>query len=88
MPDPVTPDLDLGHVREGVVELDPMTGRMVIRSTTPSGFDYFDVQEALTKYKGQEVRCIIVPCSTIDKVAEMVNSGELPLDKVPTAQRS
>jgi hypothetical protein len=91
MPDPLTPpevELDLGHVREGVVELDPMTGHMVIRSETPTGFDFFDVQGALTKYVGQEVRVIIVPCSTIEKVSDLVNSGTLPLDQVPTAQRS
>ena len=91
MPDPVTPpelQLDLGHVREGVVEIDPITGRMLIRSEANEGYDFFDVQEALTKYAGQEVRVIIVPCSTIEKVSEMVHSGTLPLDQVPTARRS
>ena len=92
MPDPLTPPpevhLDLGHLREWVVELDPLTGHMVVRSEANEGYDFFDVQEALTKYAGQEVRVIIVPCSTIEKVSELVNSGTLPLDQVPTARRS
>ncbi len=86
MPDPVIPpDLDLGHVKEGVVEIDPMSGRMVLRSETPNGFEYFDVQEALTKYDGQEVRVVIVPFSTINRVAELVENGSLPAAEIPSA---
>lgn len=86
MPDPVIPsDLDLGHVKEGVVEIDPMTGRMVIRSETAEGFDYFDVQEALSKYDGQEVRVVIVPFSTINRVADLVENGSLPASAIPSA---
>jgi hypothetical protein len=89
MPDPVIPaDLDLGHIREGVIELDPMTGRMTLRSETADGFVYFDVQEALAKYAGQEVRVVIVPFSTINRLADLVESGATPLDQVPRAQRS
>lgn len=91
MPDSVNPadlDLDLGYIREGTVEIDPLTGRMVIRTTTTEGYEYLDVQEALTKYEGQDVRVVIVPCSTINKVADLVESGSLPLDQVPRTQRS
>jgi len=88
MPDPlIPPDLDLGHVKEGVVEIEPMSGRMVIRSETASGFDYFDVQEALTKYEGQEVRVVIVPFSTINRVAELVENGSLTPAELPSAGR-
>jgi aspartate/glutamate racemase len=89
MPDPLNAeDLDLGYIREGVVEIDPISGRMVIRTTTTEGYDYLDVQETLTKYAGQDVRIVIVPCSTIHKVADMVESVSLPLDQVPRTQRS
>jgi hypothetical protein len=87
MPDPVNLDgLDMGAVKEGVVEVDPMTGRMVIRSQTAQGtFDYFDVQEGLTRYKGQEVRIVIAPFATINALASMVENGTLPIDRVPQA---
>jgi hypothetical protein len=87
MPDQVIPsDLDLGIVREGVVEIDPLTGRMVIRTERPSGdYIYLDVQEALAKYAGQEVRVVIVPFATIHRVADLVESQSLPADRIPTA---
>lgn len=90
MPDPVVPPhLDLGHVKEGVVEIDPMSGRMTIRSEKSDGsFEYFDVQEALTKYEGEEVRVVIVPQRTINEVADLVESGSLPVGEVPSARRS
>lgn len=84
MPGPVD-DLDLGHVREGVVEIDPMSGRMVIRSETPEGFAYFDIQDALSKYEGQEVRVIIVPFSTINRIGDLVEDGSLSPDAIPSA---
>jgi hypothetical protein len=85
MPDPIPADLDLGHVREGVVEIDPMSGRMVIRSETPDGFAFFDVQDALEKYDGQEIRVIIVPISTINRVADLVEGGSLSPSAIPSA---
>jgi hypothetical protein len=86
MPD-IPADLDLGHVKEGVVEIDPMSGRMVIRSETSDGFEYFDVQDALTKYDGQEVRVVIVPFSTINRVADLVESGSISPSEIPSAGR-
>lgn len=89
MPDPVnSPDFDLGFVKEGTIEIDPMTGRMVVRSETANGFEYFDVQEALNKYEGMEVRVVIVPFETINRIADLVESGSLPLAEVPSASRS
>jgi hypothetical protein len=86
MPDPMTTeDLDYGHVKEGVVEIDPMTGRMTIRSEANGGFEHFDVQEALTKYRGEMVRVVIAPFSTINRLAQLVENGSLPLAEVPTA---
>ncbi len=82
-------ELDLGTVAEGIVEIDPMTGRMVIRvEDDQGGFQFIDVQEHLTKYKGQEVRFIVSPFSTINKLAEMVEKGELPVEQVPILRPS
>ena len=77
--------MDFGVVVEGVVELDPISGRMVIRSDSEKGFDYLDVQEALTKYQGQEVRFIVAPFSTINQLAAMVDQGEVTLEDLPLA---
>jgi hypothetical protein len=77
--------MDLGLVAEGIIELDPMTGRLVIRCEEPGGFRYVDVQEVLEKYRGQEVRFILVPLSTIDQIGQMVESGKIEIDGVPCA---
>lgn len=85
---PTTNDLDLGYVKEGVVELDPMTGRLVLRceSTEDYGtYYYFDVQEMLAKYKDEEVRLVIAPFATIKKLGEMVENGDLAIEEVPIA---
>lgn len=78
-------DLDLGQVREGIVEIDPMTGRMVLRCQGEDGSEYFDVQSALEAYRGEEVRVVIVPFTTINRVSELIESGQLPLDEAPRA---
>lgn len=75
--------MDFGFLKEGVIELDPMTGRMVVRCEGSSGYEYFDVQEALEKYKNEEVRVIIVPIATIDTVAGLVESGQMTLEEAP-----
>lgn len=81
--------MDLGTLVEGVVELDPMTGRMVLRIQQEDGSNVFlDVQEALEKYKGESIRFILTPLSTIEKLTEMVESGQLSPDDVPTVPRS
>ncbi len=77
--------LDLGVIAEGVVELDPMTGRMVVRTIGDDGSNQFiDVQEHLARYKGQDVRFIVTPLATVSQLAEMVEKGEVGLDQVPT----
>lgn len=82
-------ELDLGLMTEGVVELDPMTGRLVIRTEDSRGaFHFIDVQERLLHYKGQEVRLVITPLSTVAELAQMVERGELPLDQVPTLKKT
>ena len=77
--------MDLGILVEGVVELDPMSGRMVLRVQQVDGSNTFlDVQEQLERYKGEEIRFIVTPQRSIQELARMVESGELPVDQVPT----
>jgi hypothetical protein len=77
--------VDLGVLVEGVVELDPISGRMVLRVQQPDGSNTFvDVQEQLERYKGEEVRFIVTPQRSIQELARMVESGDLPVDQVPT----
>lgn len=69
--------MDFGTMAEGVVELDPMTGRLVLRCEREGGFDYLDVQGVLERYKGEEVRFIVVPFATIHQVADLVEQTSL-----------
>jgi hypothetical protein len=65
--------MDLGHLIEGVVEQDPMTDRYVIRTEDAQGRPVaFDVQEALAKYKGKEVRLTLATFENLAKLAAMV----------------
>jgi hypothetical protein len=79
--------MDLGIMAEGVVELDPMTGRLVLRCERPEGgFDYIDVQAVLERYKGEEVRFIMTPFATINRLAEMVEAGEIEMGDAQVAK--
>jgi hypothetical protein len=79
---------DLGIMVEGVVELDPMTGRLVLRYEAANGkFQFLDVQERLLKYKGEEVRCIITPMASVAKLAQMVEDGNVKLENAPTVPK-
>lgn len=81
--------MDLGTIVEGIVELDPMTGRLVLRCERPDGgFSYTDVQASLERYRGEEVRFILTPLATINKLASLVEAGELSLESVPQAKRN
>lgn len=81
--------MDLGMLTEGVVEWDPKTDRMVLRVPQEDGSSAFlDVQKVLERYKGEAVRFIVTPLSTIDRLAEMVDSGQLDPADVPTVPKS
>jgi len=81
--------MDLGTLLEGVIELDPMTGRMVLRVPQEDGTNEFvDIQERLETYKGEEVRFILTPLRTIAEIAEMVESGEIPPELAPVLKKS
>lgn len=72
-----TEELDFGVLVEGVVEIDPMTGRYLIRTTDrqerPIGID---VQKTMERYKGQSVRFILTPFETIEKLAQMAEQSQ------------
>lgn len=79
---------DLGIMVEGVVELDPMTGRLVIRYEAKDGsFQFLDVQERLLAYKGEDVRCIITPMAGVAELARMVESGAINPEDMPTVPK-
>lgn len=81
-------NLDLGLMVEGVVELDPMTGRLVIRHESADGVNTFaDIQDRLLQYKGQSVRCIITPMSSIAQLAHLVEKGGMSLEDIPTVPK-
>jgi hypothetical protein len=70
--------MDLGLMVEGVVELDPMTGRMVLRIQQEDGSNLFlDIQEQLEKHKGKEIRLIATPLEAIAELARMVEAGDI-----------
>lgn len=67
---------DIGHLIEGVVEQDPMTDRYFIRATDDEGKPIrFDVQEALAKLAGQDVRFTLVSLEQLAKLAAMVEQA-------------
>jgi citrate lyase gamma subunit len=71
-------DMDLGIMVEGVVELDPMTGRMVLRIQQDDGSNVFlDIQEQLAKQVGKEVRFILTPMTSIYELAKLVNVDDI-----------
>ncbi len=70
--------MDLGILVEGVLELDPMNGRMVLRIQQEDGSNVFvDIQEAAQKYKGEEVRFILTPIRVVNELARIVEAGEV-----------
>jgi len=73
--------LDLGHLIEGVVEQDPLSDRFLIKVEREDGTaSQFDVQEALSRYKGQEIRLTLASFDAINKLAAMVEAGDISLE--------
>jgi hypothetical protein len=70
--------MDLGIMVEGVVELDPISGRMVLRVQQPDGSNQLlDIEEQLEAHEGKEVRFILTPLEAIAELARLVQEGEL-----------
>jgi hypothetical protein len=77
MPEP----LEFGHLIEGVVEQDPLTDRYLIKIEKDDGtVTQFDIQAALARYKGQEVRLTLASFEAIEKLASMVEAGDISLE--------
>lgn len=67
---------NMGHLIEGVVEQDPLTDKLYIRTMTHDGKSgRFDVDEALAAYKGKEVRFTLVSFENLARLAELVEKG-------------
>ena len=77
-------ELDLGYLREGVVEAFPY-GQVLLRCGTVEVPEYFDVMQVLRDYEGQEVRVIVVPLATVETLASLMDAGCLNSDQVPKA---
>jgi hypothetical protein len=74
--------MDFGYLIEGVVEQDPLTDRYVIKVDKGDGtVAQFDIQEALARYKGQEVRLTLASFSDINALAAMVEQGTISLEE-------
>ena len=81
--------MDLGTFVEGVVELDPMSGRMVLRVQETDGSNTFvDIQERMERYKGEAVRFILTPLQTIEELTSLVESGEIQVGDAPPPKLS
>jgi hypothetical protein len=73
--------LDTGYLVEGIVELEPMTGRLVISTRDVHGHVVqFDPHWALERYKGKEVRFTMISFEAIDHMAKLVEEGNLKVE--------
>jgi len=65
----------MGYLIEGTVEQDPMTDKIVIRTTDAQGRPVsFDPMEAFAKLRGQEVRFTLVSFANLSRLAAMVET--------------
>jgi len=70
--------MDLGLMVEGVVDIDPSNGRVVLRVLQRDGsWQLLDVQAELEKHNGKEVRLICTPMETIAAVAKMLEGSPM-----------
>jgi hypothetical protein len=65
----------LGHIVEGVVERDPVTGRFQIMTVENGRAKTTDVAELLASYEGQEVRLTLASFENLTKLAQMVEGA-------------
>lgn len=66
----------MGHILEGVVELNPMTERLQVISVGVDGKAHTtDLQELLEQYVGQEVRLTLASFETLAELAKMVEDA-------------
>lgn len=66
----------LGHIIEGVVERDPLTGQLHVTTVQPPGKAVVtDVQKLLEPYLGKEVRLTLASFENLSRLAEMVEQA-------------
>ncbi len=70
-------ETDFGHLIEGVIEKDATTNKICIRvDTGPGTSTLFDVEAALTRYIGKEVRFTLATFETLEVLQNLVSSQE------------
>jgi hypothetical protein len=70
------------YLVEGTVEQDPMTDRFYIRTQDQAGQPVnFDPQQALSTYKGQEVRLTIASFDTLAELGRLTEEAEAEAKK-------
>lgn len=63
----------LGHIIEGVVERDPLTGRLQIMDVGPDGkAKVTDIETLVGRYAGKEVRLTLASFEGLAELAELV----------------
>jgi hypothetical protein len=68
---------DFGHLIEGLVERDPLTGACYIAVLqNDDSIVRFDVQEALGKLVGKEVRLTLASFEIIERIADLVEQSQ------------
>lgn len=75
MPKPVPNQepLNFGHILEGVLEQDPMTDRLIIRTVDRAGSPTtVDLHELLKPLLGQEVKLTVASLANLAKLAKLV----------------
>jgi hypothetical protein len=65
--------IDMGYLLEGVLEQDPLTDRFYLRTEDAQGRPVnIDLQEAMGKYIGKEVRFTLASFETLGRLAALV----------------
>lgn len=67
------------YLVEGVVEVDPLDNTITIRTVDQKGQPFsFDPLPVLNRFKGQEVRLILTPLSSITTLEDYVKTLDSP----------
>lgn len=74
----------LGHIIEGVVERNPVTGLCQIMTVNQGGrAEVIDLQELFLAYEGHEVRLALTSMEQLAEISKMVEDGAQGLPAVP-----
>lgn len=75
LPDPVIVPNPLGHIIEGTVERDPLTGISHITVLENGKAKIVSIQDLLASYEGQEVRFTLASFENLSKLAGIVETS-------------